>query len=576
MKVPQALLAARAVGPVVILVASACVGAPPAATGPSASAAEVPQRGGRIVAAGGIDVQTLNPMLAAEVTSTFAAGLIYASLYAVDPKTGELSPDLGSWTVSADGLTYRWTIKASASWSDGKPIVGQDYLTAVKAVARSKVTVRKPNFQEVAGFAEYRDGIANAISGVTLDPTDPKKFAVRFVRAFCPALANAFGQSAGPLPTQVFGKYVVDDDVTKNVDAAPENVAPPVASGPFKFRESRKGELVTLDRNETYFKGAPFVDQFVFRVTGVGAQVGLVKSGDANFTRGVQQSDLTELRGHDDLVLHRYPVNGYTFIGWNTRSATAPALADKRVRQALAYALDMDAVVRSVLLGEGARAVAHHPPTSWAYPDRRTLDPYPFDRAKAEDLLHQAGYAKGADGLYAKDGKALAFTILAPSAGQASWDGLLETAVEQYRALGVKASPEHAPFQAVTDRLDTGNLEAWILGWSLGLDPDPYSIWHSSQIPDAATKKPGFNSGGFTAPGLDRAIEEGRTPANGDCSQAARKKSYETVDRILNDEQPYNFGFAANQFVLTSKSLRGVDPGTYAIFWNVERWWIKP
>ena len=558
----------------IALLASACSGSTPTSATPSGSA-EVPQRGGRIVSAG-IDVQVLNPILQNEVTSAFASSLIYASLYAVDPKTGALSPNLGSWTVSADGLTYRWTIVGSASWSDGRPIIGQDYLTVVKAAARSKTTVRKSSFQDIAGFADYADGRATAISGITLDPTDARKFTVRFARVFCPALANAFASYAAPLPTQVFGKYIVDDDVTKNIDAAPENSAPPVASGPFKFKELRKGELLTLDRNESYFKGAPLVDQFVFRVTATANQVDLVKSGEANFTRGAQAKDVADLKTHNELVLYRYPTNGYTYIGWNLQSKTAPALGDKRIRQALAYGLDTDAVVRTILLGEGTKHVAHDVPGSWAYPDPKTLNAYPYDKAMAEELIRQTGYAKGADGLYAKDGKPLAFTILVPSVGNPNWDGLLDVAIEQYRAIGVRVTPERASLQAMNARVDAGDVEAWIVGWVLGVDPDPYSIWHSSQIPDHAKKTTGFNSGGFTAAGLDKAIEDGRTPANGDCTQAARTISYQAFNRILNDEQPYNFGFTANSFVLTAKSLHGVDPGPYGIFWNVEKWWLKP
>src|SRR6185436_8843337 len=139
----------------------------------------------------------------------------------------------------------------------------------------------------------------------------------------------------------------------------------------------------------------------------------------------------------------------YTFIGWNTASPSATGLADKRVRQALAYGIDMDAVIKAVVFGEATKQVAHHVPVQWAYPTV-ALEPYKYDKAKAQQLLKYAGWVAGSDGINAT------------------------------------AKPE--AFQGLVTKLTTGDqtLEATIIGWSLGGDPDPYQIWHSSQIPDPA------------------------------------------------------------------------------------------
>lgn len=553
------------------LTASGCLSTTPSTTGPAPSPTDLPRRGGEIVEVRGAEPQVLNPILGADVLSQNVANLIYASLLAVDPRTAEVRPNLGSWTVSSDGLTYSWTIAASANWSDGKPIVGQDYLTTVKAVARSKATVRKGNFVEIAGFADYRDGRATAIQGITVDPADPKKFSVRFVRVFCPALVQAFG---APLPTQVFGKYIADADVGTNIDAAPENAAPPVASGPFKFKEWRKRERVTLERNETYFRGAPYLDRYVYRVADVARAAELLRSGEVNLYQSLQPRDLETIR-NDPLTVYRFPANGYTYIGWNVRSPTAPALAERRIRQALAYGADMDAAIRQLRLGEATRVVTHHPPSSWAYPDPTVLERYAFDPAKAEKLIREAGYARGADGIYVRDGKPLAFTLLTGGPGSATWDGLMQLSIEQYRSIGARVTQEVVSFEEQGRRLSLGQVEAWIVSLFLGVDPDPFTVWHSSQIPDPVKGSAGLNIGGFASPELDRAIEEGRTPANGDCSRAARKKSYETFNRILNEEQPYLFAFTENTLVVASNKLHGLEPGTFGIHWNIEKWWIE-
>src|SRR5437764_523725 len=107
-------------------------------------------------------------------------------------------------------------------------------------------------------------GQTTSISGITIDTANPKKFTVKFTRIFCPALANVFG--AAPMPEHIFGKYTVDNDPSKTVDEAAENNAPPVASGPFKFKEWRKGDQVILSRNDTYWKGVPLLDEWVQKV----------------------------------------------------------------------------------------------------------------------------------------------------------------------------------------------------------------------------------------------------------------------------------------------------------------------
>ncbi len=553
----------------IAVVATACGSPEPSkATAPP----ETPVAGGRVVEGSFNDVVTLNPILSNDPTSSMVWTKLYDTLYQADPKSGELRPNLGTWTVSPDGLTYRWTIDARATWSDGMPITGRDYATAAMLVAKSKKTLRKAYFEDIVGWRDYVDGKAAAITGIAIDPADAKRFSVTFGRPFCPALVNAFGTAAGPLPAHVWAKYTAATS-RDDVDRAEENQVPRVTSGPFVLKEWRKGDQVVLDRNSSYWKGAPLVEQYVLKVVSdTTVQLAQLKSGELNLA-AIDPKDLAAVQAQEGLRVVKVQSLTYTYIGWNTRSASAPALADRRIRQALAYGLDMDAVVRTVLLGEGTKMVAHHLQVSWAAPPASTLDQYPYDRKKAEQLIQSAGYARGADGFYAKAGKTLGFTITANSANKAR-EMFMQTAVEQYRTLGVRVSPRLEAYETMVDMLATASpeIEAWIVGWSLNLEPDPYAIWHSSQIPDPAKKTAGYNFGGYAAPGLDRLIEDART---GDCSLAARKRSYEAFNKILNEDQPYDFGFSPKTLLVVPKSMREFDPGSFGTAWNVERWWYR-
>jgi peptide/nickel transport system substrate-binding protein len=271
-----------------------------------------------------------------------------------------------------------------------------------------------------------------------------------------------------------------------------------------------------------------------------------------------------------------FPELSYTYIGWNLRSVSTPALADKRVRQALAYGLDMDAFIQQALYGQATRVFQHHPTASWAAADITTLQRYPFDRRKAEDLLRSAGYVYGPDGYYQRDGKPLELTIVTNSGNKAR-ETLLQTAIEEYRRIGVKVNPRLMPFDSMLSALSmrSEDVSGWIVGWKLNVEPDPYGIWHSSAIPDAEKRAPGFNFGAFSSADADRLITAARTPATPDCSVATRRKSYEALNRLLNDEQPYDFAFSPNVLLATSKDLRGFEPGTFSMYAGIERWWLS-
>ena len=560
-----------------ILVATACTSGGPAASGaPTASAAasqtEKPQLGGRVIQGDISDIATMQPVLVNDTSSGRITTLLYDTILIQDPKTGEPVARMATYSISADSLTYTFEIKANVNWSDGKPVIAQDWLTGLMAVGKSAKTVRKSNFQDIAGFNDFKDAKATTITGVTIDAANPKKWTVKMAKVSCPAIIQLIGYT---LPTQVFGKYVTATSKPEDIDNAPENVNPTVVSGPFNFKEWRKGDQIILGKNATYWQGSPNVDEYVVKVVASATAItnGL-KTGELTFGT-IPAKDLADMQTVDSVKITKYQNLGYTFIGWNTASPSAVGLADKRVRQALAYGIDMDAVIKAVVFGEATKQVAHHVPVQWAYPTV-ALEPYKYDKAKAQQLLKDAGWVAGSDGILAKDGKKFNLTI-STNSGNVERETLAQVAADQYKQLGINATAKPEAFQGLVTKLTTGDqtLEATIIGWSLGGDPDPYSIWHSSQIPNPATKVEGFGFTFFKDPALDKAIEQGRNPTDGNCSTAARKANYETFNKILNENQPYNFGYSNNVLAVSQKSLQNFAPAPFQTVYNVEQWWIK-
>lgn len=546
---------------------------PPAVPGPTvAPAAGQPKPGGRVIWGDFTDIKTLNPVTSTDTSSNEVINRIYAPLITLDAQTGEVGPGLAEkWDFSADGTTLTFQLRDGLKFSDGSPLTGDDFKFTIMATLRSKKTNHKNNVDQVVGAKEYIDGTAGDLSGVTVDG---KTITVKLVTPFCPAMTQIGNLNI--IPKSVFGKYLDASDATKNLDDAPENNAPPVASGAFMFKEWVPNDHTTVVRNDNYWSKAN-IDEWVHKVYPNGdALTAALKVGEVDMAQ-FDPKDLQDLNSVNSLQVFKYPNLGYTYIGWNQLRGGKEFLQDKAVRQALTYGLNVDQVVEKVLFGEGFKMVAHTPPVSWAF-DNAGLNDYKYDPAKAEQLLQQDGWTKGADGIYAKDGQKLEFSIVT-NAGNVIRETFIQVAAEQYKQIGISAEPRTESFEALVDRLnmskdpkygDQGghDFDAVVIGWGLAADPDMYSIW------DSNSTHPGENNAiQYKNPALDKAIDDSRTH----CAQADRKAAFKTANQILNEEQPYNFGFAQNTLLGVSKKIQNINPGPYARFGQAkpETWWVQ-
>jgi len=557
----------------VLLVAVSCSQVP-TSTGtsptPAASASEQPQAGGRVVAGATGDPKTMQPVISTDTQSSFVWGWFYLGLTRANYKTGETEPNLAEkFDISKDGLTLTYTLRDNLVWSDGSPFTGDDYKYTVEAVARSVKTVRKSTFQDIVGWADYRDGKTDSLAGITVS-NNGKTIDIKFTKVFCPATAAMGGAGGGILPSKYF-KTVWDNkttDTKTNIDDNALNMSPPASMGPFVFKDFKPGVQVTLARNDKYFRGAPLIDEFVVKnYADATAVKNALVTGEVSYY-SVEAKDYDEVSKVDSLKGVRFKSSGYTYIGWNAKAAKAPWLANRDVRQALWYGINVNAIMQKILFGLGTQVYGHNPPTSWAY-DPSGLTQYNNDVAKAKSLLEKAGAKLGTDGVYRwTDGQPMKMRI-ETNQGNNARETILQFAQEQYKAIGIQIDPLLESFNALLERTDPGtDYEGFIIGWSLGADPDPYSIWHSSQ-----QGKGQFNNVGYNSPAVDQALIDNR---NGpDCTQTARKTALKKVDQNLNQDAPYTFLYAADVLFFANKQIQNADPNTYSNTWNIEKWWFK-
>jgi peptide/nickel transport system substrate-binding protein len=294
-----------------------------------------------------------------------------------------------------------------------------------------------------------------------------------------------------------------------------------------------------------------------------------------------------------------YPQNGYTYLGYNMADPTNPQNAtddagnpldqgihplfgDVKVRQAFAYAVDVQAMVDGILQGNGKRQVTHnHPGLSWVDPE---LDPYPFDQEKAKELLAEAGWTDGdGDGKlectsckYAEEnpsyvGTPMQFTLYT-NAGNTIREQVGETIKEQLAQIGVTVDFQAIEFGTLLDHMDAQDFDAIIIGWNLGLPFDPDARVFFGQGADIVGA--GFNAGSYHNQELEDLYAQAASVPG--CGRDDRIDLYKQAMKIIYDEQPYMFLFSTVVMVAAQPNVEGWDPLPYNANWNLDAWSVGP
>ena len=276
------------------------------------------------------------------------------------------------------------------------------------------------------------------------------------------------------------------------------------------------------------FEQPPYLDALEFRffpdypsiLTAAGA-------GEVHGVSRVLPEQLSQAESMPDLQLFTSPLPGYTLVLFNLDSENAPFLADQAVRQAVAYGIDRERLLRDDIPGVGMIANSPILPESWAYnPDIPTYD---YDPEKARAMLEEAGWRdENNDGIREKDGQPLELILLSDDAPHSLLVNQAITA--DWARIGVRAVSQPVSFTGlVSDFLVPRRFSAAIVNWETIGDPDPYPLWSSSQI-----SPEGQNYGGWNNREADIAMEQARITAD----REQRRQYYLDFQRIFAEDVP--------------------------------------
>jgi peptide/nickel transport system substrate-binding protein len=500
--------------------------------GTSQTGGDTPKKGGHIIEVLANELKDLNPVLTSDVYSNNAISLLYDGLYTDDFQGNQVGMlATGAPQISSDQKSYTIQLR-DAKWTDGRPVTADDVKFTYDLMWDPKYKV--VNSPRRADLEKY-------VAGITVK--DPKTIVFQLTQPYAPFLSTHL--EYGVLPQHVWGSLPPEA-----INSTELNRKPTVTNGTFRDPEWVKGQQITFTANKDYYRGAPHLDKWVTRAAPSSTQVlNLLKTGEADVSNAVDPSQVEAASAIPDLNVKSWTSLGFLYYLYNMDPAKTKLFVDKRVRQALFYALDRAAIAKSVWFDQAVPANGSESPVSWAHAD---VEPrYDHDVAKAEKLLDEAGFKKGPDGIRANGDLKLAFTTLT-NAGVKPRENTLVAMQEQWKKIGVAATPKFVDFnlELVPNVTNKRDYQIAMLGFSWNSDPDQSEMWSSEN-----TRPGGFNGMGYKSPEMDKLLED----AVHTTDRTKRKQIYKRMQERVADDLPCGILFFTKANAVTNKRVRGYD-----------------
>jgi len=466
----------------------------------------------------GTDASTFDPHFTTDSATEVLNKSLYNNLVRFNTKM-EIVPDLATkWEVSADGLTWTFELRDGVKFHDGTPFNAEAVKTNFERVLDEKTASPR---RSVLGMIKSMEVVS---------PTKIKLTTTYPTGSFLQQLAHPVGAIVSPAAIAKYGK-----DLSRN----------PVGTGPFKLKEWVSGDKMVMEKNSSYFEGAPQLSQLVWKIVPEdSARTMMIESGQADVALRIPVADLARLRAKPDLSLLEGPTVMTMYVALN--NSRGP-LKDARVRQAMNYAVDKESVVKNVIGGLGTVANAPISESTWGY---SKIGAYPLDRDKAKQLLKQAGYAKGFEmELWTPVGRYLMDRQVA------------ENLQAQLAEVGITVKIRPWEFQALMAEVKKGQFDSVLLGWSPSTgdaDEGLRPVFHSTQFP------PNSNRAHYSNPQVDKLLVDARQATD----PQARLGLYKQAIQTIMDEAAWLFLYYPRQVVTTRANIKGVEllPTEHIVF----------
>jgi ABC-type transport system substrate-binding protein len=411
-----------------------------------------------------------------------------------------------------------------------------------------------------------------------VEVTDPLTVRITYKELYSPALGT---WGIGILPAHLLNAEALRHEAkTRGLDPKTFTLRQsrfnrhPIGCGPFRFQEWKSDQYIVLERFEEYWEGPPNYRKYTFRIVpDLLTQEMEFYAGTVD-SYGVQPHQVARL-GKDPTYQSFLGLSfGYTYIGYNMRREP---FKDRRVRNALGMAIDVGKIIKYVLYGQGEKITGPFVKQTDYY--NHAIGPLPYDPEGALRLLAEAGWKRGPGGWLEKDGRRMQFTLIT-NQGNNLRKAILSIAQDSWRKIGIDVRTDVLEWAVfIQERVNKLDFDALILGWAMGIEPDLYQIWHSSQ-----TNPNQLNFAGFRNEEADDLIIKIRQEYDHDKQVGYCHRLHE----IIAQEQPYTFLYVGKWTAILDRRIviKDVDrdgtvryspikptkTGNYTFYFNK---WIK-
>ncbi|MEK5238374.1 ABC transporter substrate-binding protein [Paenibacillus sp. FSL L8-0470] len=441
------------------------------------------------------------------------SSLLYASLVTVDDK-GVPAPELAeSWDVSEDQLTYTFHLHKDLKFSDGSPLTAEDvaFTWTIQYDKTYDGGSSLPSLN-VKGGKAYKEGTAKSIEGIKV--IDPQTISVTLEQPNATALVV--------LGSNVLSKaYYGKDYKFGELEYIKKLHEKPLGDGPYKLEKFIPGQEVRLVANENYFKGKPKTEHFIYK-TSEGDVWQFLETGEVDYASfSATEENIEKLKGLGYVNIIPYTPSNYGYMQVNLKHEQ---LKDKLVRQAIVYGLDRQSIYVDAAQGAGSIANIPASPISWSYTEEG-INPYKYDPEKAKQLLDEAGWTVGSNGIREKAGKPLSIHYLGSKSKNT--DIFIAVAKENFEALGIEFQPEiFADFNSLVSKVEGGDYDLVSFSTPMLTDPaDGFMQFFDGEITDYENPK----------------FLELYNKALATTDIEKRKAVYKELYQLLNDELPIIF-----------------------------------
>lgn len=482
-----------------------------------------------LVVARASEPEWLNPVAGHQHADSDMA--LFRGLFKVNAKN-ELVPDMAeSWEISPDGKVYTIRLRPDIKWHDGVAFSAEDVKFTITAI-------QDP---------ENHSGMSKAVKEIkTVEAIDPLTVRITLDQPLAPLLSR--------LKMGIIPKHALQG---KDFNTDPFNYSQPVGTGPFKFKEWKRGEYLILEANPDFYNGRPKLDRVIYKfLPDPNVRLVQLKKGEIDIAQ-LTPKQVSAIEDSGAIGMEVVESADYRVMMFNFRY---PLFQDVRVRQAIQYATDRKALVDGALVGYGSPAYGPLQFNRVSSPD---IPRHDNDLKRAEALLAEAGWRRGKDGVMEKNGQRLSFPLTVPANDPVRAD-LAVLLASQLKRAGIEAIVEVKDWSVVK----IPKARALILGGGFPDEPDEdlYNFF-ASNIGDK-----GSNYSGYNNPRIDALLMQGRAALD----PQARKRIYQEVQKQLVLDPPYNYLVYLKHIYGVRKGVSGFSHRVFghgtSPLWNIEEW----